>query len=202
MKLYYGAASPFVRKVAICIAELGLSDKVEFVACPTTPLNPNPDLAGANPIIKIPALELDNGTVLFDSSVICEYLDSLSDKATLVPASGDARWATLRLQAMANGAMEAGVLVRYETFLRPEALRWDDWTNAQMSKVNSVLKGMDAEAAGFGDKVDLGIITAACICGYMDFRFTDTDWRAANPALAKWFASFKARSSMVSTEPS
>jgi glutathione S-transferase len=134
MKLYYGAASPFVRKVAICIAELGLSDKVEFVACPTTPLNPNPDLAGANPIIKIPALELDNGTVLFDSSVICEYLDSLSDKATLVPASGDARWATLRLQAMANGAMEAGVLVRYETFLRPEALRWDDWTNAQMSK--------------------------------------------------------------------
>src|SRR5579862_9120083 len=110
MKLRFAAASPFVRKVMVVALETGLSERIERVASAVSPVKPNEDIARENPLIKVPSLTLDDGTVLYDSPVICEYLDTLHDGAKLFPPSGAARWTALRQQALADGLMEAAIL--------------------------------------------------------------------------------------------
>ena len=200
MKLYYAAASPFVRKVLVQAIETGVADKLENVTTVTAPINVNPDLEKANPIKKIPALETEHG-VLFDSRVICEYLDSLHDGPKAFPTDGPARWTALRLQALGDGIMDAGVLSRYEGFLRPEDKRWDDWLAAQTGKIVGGLDAANAEAGSFGDRVDIGTISIACAIGYLDFRFGDMGWRNGRAALADWYETFSARPSMDQTKP-
>ena len=200
MKLYYAQKSPFVRKVLVLAIEAGIEDKLEKVDCSTTtPVDPDAGLV--NPIKKIPALELDDGTILFDSPVVCEYLDAEVGDGGIFPHDPSSRWAALRLQALADGLLDAAVLLRYENTLRPDNLRWADWVSGQMGKVDGALADMEAHAASFGDRVDIGTISVACAVAYLDFRFADKDWRAACPNLAAWFAKFAERPSMQATQP-
>lgn len=200
MKLLYSVASPFARKVVIFAKELGLSDRVEAEFLSTKATEPNPRLAASNPVAKIPTLILDDGTPLYDSRVICAYLASLSDKVAMYPAGAE-RWRTMRLEATADGLMDAAVNNRYETDLRPVEKRWEEWSRAQMSKVEGALTEMNREAATFGDRVDAGIVASACACGYLDFRYPANGWRDRHPQLAAWYARFAERPSMRETRP-
>jgi len=201
MKLYVSPASPFARKVSITVAELGLGARMVQEPVTVTPVSRNDEAARGNPLVKIPTLLLDDGTSLFDSPVICEYLDHLSGAPRLFPAPGPARWSALRRQALADGLMDAAILQRYEQTLRPEALRWPDWIAGQAAKVTGALDAMEAEAAGYGAAFDIGHVACACALGYLDFRYDQLHWRTGRPALDAWFAAISRRPSMVATMP-
>ncbi|WP_339857242.1 glutathione S-transferase [uncultured Nisaea sp.] len=201
MKLLYAPASPFVRKVLVFIKELGLEDKVELIKVSSTVIDPNAELAASNPVAKIPTLVMDNGKGLFDSRVITAYLDTLASSPSFYPAAGEARWDVLRMEATADGLMDAAVNNRYERGLRPADKQWDAWSDGQVKKVHGALKALDSEAAAFGDRIDAGIVGAACACGYLDFRYPDIGWRESYPALGAWYAKFSERKSMQETQP-
>src|SRR5262245_2649194 len=119
MKLFYSSASPFVRKVMVVAMETGLDKKMETVSTTANPVQVNAELSASNPLQKVPALVTDGGEVLFDSSVICEYLDSLHDGRKLFPPAGGARWRALALMALSDGIADAGIIRRYEDLYRP-----------------------------------------------------------------------------------
>ena len=200
MKLFYSPPSPYVRKTLVAAHELGLRERIELVPAAAHPINRDRTVVAHNPLGKIPTLLIDDGTPLYDSGVICEYLNELGS-GNLVPQRGVARWSVLTEQALADGILDAAVLVRYETVLRPEPLRWNDWITGQMEKVTSSLDQIEQRAARFGDRVDLGTIATACALGYLDFRFASLAWRDKHPNAAKWFERFGARASMVATRP-
>ncbi len=199
MKLYYNPASPYVRKVRVLALETGLMGDIELVKVMITPTGPDASLCSDNPIGKIPTLVRDDGGALYDSRVICEYLDDLHSGARMFPENGAARWTALRRQALADGILDAAVGTRYETFLRPQALRWPDWVDGQMGKVRRSLDVLETEA--LADKVDIGTISVACALGYLDFRYADEGWRDSRPKLAAWYETFAARPSMAETGP-
>lgn len=201
MKLYYSPTSPYVRKVTVLAQETGLEAKIERLAASTTPVNQNPDVAKANPVAKVPTLVTDDGLHLFDSRVICEYLDTLHDKPKFFPASGKARWVALREQALGDGLLDAALLVRYEGFLRPEDKRWSDWADGQMKKVRGALAEIEKLAPTFGDRVDIGTVSIACALGYMDFRYADMGWRKDYPQAAAFADRIFARPSFKSSMP-
>jgi glutathione S-transferase len=198
LKIYYSAASPFVRKCLVAAHELGLRERLELVPAAAHPVNRDKGIIAHNPLGKIPTLVTDDGAVLYDSRVICEYLNAQGD-GHLVPREGHARWRVLVDQSLADGIMDAAVLARYETALRPEALRWNDWITGQLAKVAAGLDALEACAAGLGGRVDLGTIAFGCALGYLDFRFAHLNWRARRPHAASWFQGFAARASMVAT---
>jgi glutathione S-transferase len=199
MKLFYATASPFVRKVMVLAIETGIVDDIELVRVAVLPTNPNPDVCAGNPVGKIPTLVRDDGGALYDSRVICEYLDSLHGGTPMFPEGGEARWTAVRRQALADGIMDAAVGARYETFLRPEALRWKDWVDGQMGKARRGLDVLDGER--LGGTLDIGTIAIACALGYMDFRYPNEGWRDSRPGLAAWFEEMSARPSMTRTVP-
>ena len=202
MKLHSNPASPFGRKVKVIAYEKGLIDRISLHVLQTTAVGPDLGLVADNPLGKIPCLVLEDGAPLYDSRVICEYLDQLRAAPRLFPESGPDRWDTLRLQALGDGIMDAALLVRYETFLRPEALRWSAWVDGQLDKVHRGLDRVETvDASGFGGRVDIGTIAIACALGYLDFRFATMGWRETRPALAEWFETFAERPSMQSTRP-
>jgi glutathione S-transferase len=201
MKLYYSPTSPYVRKVTVLALETGLDAKIERIAASTTPVEQNPDVARANPVAKVPTLVTDDGLHLFDSRVICEYLDSLHDKAKFFPAAGAARWNALRQQALGDGLLDAALLARYEGFLRPEDKRWSSWSDGQMKKVHGALAEVDALANGLGDRVDIGTVTLACALGYMDFRYAGIGWRQQYQKAAAFADRLFARPSFQATIP-
>ena len=198
MKLRHAPASPYVRKVMATAIETGLDERIELI--PTNVRDPDPELAGHNPLSKVPALITDGGEKLFDSPVICEYLDSLHDGPKLFPPAGAARWRALRLQALGDGVLDAAVLCRMEGF-RPAELRSGEFVAQQKGKVASALDALEQEAGGFGDAVTIGAITVGCALGYLDFRFSEDDWRAGRSALAAWYAEFAKRPSMARSAP-
>jgi glutathione S-transferase len=200
MKLYYSPASPFVRKVLVCAYEHGLDGRIEQVPTKVLPTEPNRDYAKVTPLMKLPSLETDDGTVLFDSVVICEYLDSLSKGARFFPKEGAARWRALRLHALADGILEAAVLTRYETAVRPAELRWDTWIQGQLLKVDQALDVLEKDAAQL-DGLDIGTIATACALGYLDFRYAERKWRDKRPQLARWHESIARRPSFEKTVP-
>jgi glutathione S-transferase len=202
MKLWHSPPSPFARKVRACAIELGLAGRIDMIETRVAPNKPNLELARENPLIKVPALATDDGTVLYDSRVICEYLDALAGGGRLFPAAGAARWDALRRQALGDGIIDAGVLRRYELALRPEALRWDEWLAGQLAKVDHALDAAEREAGGWGEAFDIGHVTLACALGWLDFRFPASGWRDARPRLAAWFGRVSARPSLVQTVPS
>jgi len=201
MKLYHAPASPYVRKVMVMAHETGLIDRLEVETVATAPATPDAGVAAANPVKKIPALIADDGMALFDSPLICEYMDSQHDGAKMFPEAGPDRWHALRLQAAADGLLDAAILIIYESRLRPEETHSQVWLDAQMGKVDGALAALNGWSEAFGDKVDIGIITTACACGYLDFRFPKKDWRGSNRALATWYERFSARPSMQATKP-
>ena len=200
MKLFYSPNSPYARKCLVAAYELGLRERIETVAANAMPTKRDPAIAANNPLSKVPTLIADDGTVLYDSPVIAEYLDTLAG-GKLIPRDGPARWTVLVEQALADGILDAALLARYETALRPEALRWSDWTNGQLEKVAGGLDELERRAARFVDRVDLGTIAFACALGYIDFRWGSLEWRKSRPAAGAWYERFAARDSMVKTRP-
>jgi len=200
MKLYYSPSSPYARKVRVVAIETGLDKKMEMANVALTPIAANADVDKHNPIGKIPALSV-KGMDLFDSPVICEYLDSHHKGRKLFPRKGRDRWMALRQQAMADGLLDAALLARYEGALRPEEKRWDDWSQGQLKKINGVLGQLEAEVKSLKGKLTIGTISVACALGYLDLRFADMGWREKYPRLGKWFAETSKIPSIKSTAP-
>jgi glutathione S-transferase len=200
MKILYSAASPFVRKCLVAAHEVGLADRIERVPATAHPVNRDPSIVAHNPLGKVPTLIADDGAVLYDSRVICEYLNALAD-GDLIPHREPERWQILTAQSLADGIMDAAVLARYESFVRPEALRWGDWSAGQLEKVTAALAEFERHAKGFGDRVDIGTIAFGCALGYLDFRFAQLAWRDRHPNAAAWYRWFGGRDSMVATRP-
>jgi len=200
MKLFHAPASPFVRKCMVIAHEHGIAARLELAAGAPHPVNRDRNIVASNPLGKIPTLITDEGMALYDSRVICEYLDAVGGGG-LFPKDSAARWRALTEQAMGDGILDAALLVRYETTARPEALRWQDWTNGQLDKIHCGLKVLEDAASGFGARVDIGTITLGCTLGYLDLRFPHLQWRASHPAAAAWFEGFNARPSMQATLP-
>jgi len=197
MKLRYSATSPYVRKVTVTVQELGLDSKVERL--PTSAWDPKTDLGQINPLGKVPALVTDDGMSLYDSPVICEYLDSLVG-GRLFPPGGPDRWTALRRQALADGVMDAGVSARLE-LQRPAGEKSATWIERQRAAIARSLDALEAEAGKLGDAVTIGHIAVGCALGYLDFRFAADEWRKGRPKLAAWFDGFAKRPSMVATVP-
>ncbi len=201
MRLHYSYASPYVRKVMAVAIETGQEKKLELTARKVSPVAPDADVSRDNPLGKVPCLVTDDGLALFDSRVICEYLDGLHGGPKMFPAAGPARWTALRRQAEGDGILDAGILARYEMLLRPEARRWPDWIEGQKAKMTRALDALEGEAASFGDTVDIGTLALGCALGWLDFRYAADDWRAGRPKLAAWFETFAKRPSMTTTVP-
>jgi glutathione S-transferase len=201
MKLHFNPVSPFVRKALVVAHERGLAAQITLLPRAMSPVTPDEELNRDNPLGKIPCLITDDGLVLYDSRVICAYLDSLGQGPELIPAGGSERWAALRREALGDGIMDAGVGMRYETVLRPEGLRWADWIAGQKGKIARALDALEAEAQEVAPRLHIGTIAIGCALGYLDFRFADDRWRERRPRLAEWFATFAERASMRATAP-
>jgi glutathione S-transferase len=199
MKLRYSPTSPYVRKVSVTAIELGLAGRIERI--PTDTQDRDSGIAEQNPLGKVPALILDDGGVLYDSPVICEYLDSLHDGPKLFPAEGPERWTALRQQALGDGILDAAILRMLEMVRRPEKLRWQGWIAHQTAKVTRALDQFEAESATLADPLTIGHITAGCALGYLDFRVPETDWRDGRPKLAAWYENFTQRPALRETVP-
>ena len=202
MKLRVNKLSPFARKARILARETGLAGRIEELETTVSPVNANEDLARENPLVKIPALVTDGGDTLYDSGVICEYLDTLHNGSKFFPADGPKRFTALRRQALTDGIMEAAVLCRYEMAVRPEQLRWKDWIDGQKRKVFGGLGVLEKEVDAWSGDFDIGQVGVACALGYLDFRFADWDWRSAHPRLASWYERISRRPSVAATAPS
>lgn len=202
MTLFHNPASPFVRKVRVLLIETGQQDRVALQACMPTPIAPDAQVVQGNPVGKIPALRLADGSALHDSRVILDYLDHQHVGDPLIPRDGSARWRRLTLASIADGIMDAAVLVRYETAMRPAEKHWDQWLDEQRNKIRRSVAELEAEAtAELASHFDIAAISVACALGYLDFRHPDLQWRDANPQLAAWYAEVSQRPSMQLTQP-
>ncbi|HUI18860.1 MAG TPA: glutathione S-transferase N-terminal domain-containing protein [Alphaproteobacteria bacterium] len=197
MKLRHGTTSPFVRKVMVVAHETGLAGRIERIA--TKVWAPDTDIARDNPLGKIPALILDDGTVLYDSPVICEYLDSLSGGIKLFPV-GAARWPALKLQALADGVLDAAIARRHEG-QRPGERQEKSLIARHAEVMKRAMSALEGEAGAWGDALTIGQIATGVACGYLDFRFGHEDWRPGRPQLAAWYERFAKRPSMQATVP-
>jgi glutathione S-transferase len=197
MKLRYNPTSPYVRKCVVMIEEVGLADRVERVM--THPWAEFTDAHTVNPLGKVPTLIREDGSALYDSAVICEYLDTVHDGPKMFPASGDIRWTALRRQILGDGIVDAGGDALREK-RRVEHERSPGWIVRQMNTVDRCLDELELEASTF-DGMNIGLIAIGSGLGFLDFRHPDHDWRATRPNLTAWFAETSLRPSFKSTEP-
>jgi glutathione S-transferase len=198
MKLYYSATSPYVRKVNVCAIELGLDDKLERIF--TNPWEKDDSLLADNPLSKVPTLITDDGMVLYDSPVICEYLDTVYGGQVLIPVSGAKRWNELRLQALGDGILDAAVL-RFLERKRSNSQQSSEWDGIQQDAIQRALEYLENKVTEWKTDVTIGQIAVACALGYLDFRFAEDNWRQGQSGLTNWFATFTQRESMQATVP-
>ncbi|MCC7047374.1 MAG: glutathione S-transferase [Alphaproteobacteria bacterium] len=198
MKLFFSAASPYVRKVMVVAHELGVADRIEHLPSAAHPVKRDSTIVAHNPLGQVPTLLLDDGSPLYDSRVICEYLEAQHGKSRIFPPNGAARWRALREQTLADGLIDGALRARYE-MTRPSDKIWADWHQGQIAKIQSSLSEIEKTASGLGDRVDIGTISIACALGYLDLRFADLQWRKAHPSTAAWYARFESRPSMKAT---
>ena len=196
MKITDSAASPYVRKVMACAIARGIDNQLENWTIATT----DPVLSDSNPLGKIPTLITDQGVALFDSPVICEYLDSIGSAPALFPAAGPARWAALRLQAIGDGILDASQPRRREIALPQDEGR-AAYINLQRGKVARAIEVLEKEAASLGPLKTIGDIAVACALGYLDFRFANEPWRPGHPKLEAWYASVAGMPAIAKTVP-
>lgn len=203
MKLLYNPASPFARKVRAAAIELGHDSGIELELMTVAPCKPNKDYAEThNPLRKIPALVTDEGATIYNSTVICEYLDAMAGGGKLIPRDGEARWRVLTDHALAQGMADAAILARYETWLRPEALRWPDFVADQWDRIDTGIAWFERHPESLEGPVNLAHLALGCTLGYLDLRTPEHDWRARNPSVAAWFAAISERPSFVLTKAS
>lgn len=201
MKLIGSTASPYVRKVRVVLAE----KKLDYVWELENVWAADTRIAAANPLGKVPCLIMDDGSAIYDSRVIAEYLDTLTPVCKLLPAGGRERAGVKVWEALADGVLDAAILVRNERTLRPPELQSEAWVDRQMGKVHA---GLAAMSAGLGDapfctgsQYTLADIAVACALGWLSFRFPDIDWRGAHPNLARLFDNLSERQSFRDTVP-
>jgi len=200
MKLYHSPTSPFVRKVMVLLHETGQTGDVELINASGTPFAPSKELLNKNPLTKVPALERPDGTILFDSRVICAFFDDRA-KAGLYQ-TGDAYWRNRTLEALADGIMDAALLIVFEARLRPEDKQMQEWCDGQWAKVERACAMLDKDGMGhLSGPLHMGQIAAGCALSYLDFRLDARGWRTGNDTLAAWFETFESRPSMAATLP-
>ncbi len=199
MKLYHSPTSPYVRKVMLTLDLTGQSGDVELIPGSGTPLAPNDATIAANPLGKVPCLIGDDGEPIFDSRVICRYLDQRA-QAGLYP-EGAALIPVLTAEALADGIIDAVLLTAYEWRLRPEEIRFQPWVDGQVAKVERALAVLEQTALVLSGPINAARIAAGCALGYVDFRLADLGWRDRYPALAAWYAGFAATPAMKATVP-
>lgn len=200
MKLHNNDASPFARKVRMTLIETGLMAETEIVTVFGTPTDPGTMPLAQNPLGKLPALERKDGPALYDSNVICAYLDSRAE-AGLYPEA-PRRWETLTLEATADGIMDAAVLMVYEGRVRPAEIQFADYVEAQWLKITRALDAVEERwMSHLAGPFDASHIAMAAALGYLDFRHAARDWRATRPSLAKWHEAVAARESYKATLP-
>lgn len=201
LKLYYSPSSPFVRKVLVSARETGQFEDIELLRSAAHPVRRDASIVDKNPLGKVPTLLDENGDALFDSRVICEFLDARSRGARIFPADIPQRWRALTQQSLGDGIMDAALLLRYEQTLRPAELRWEAWSGGQFAKIDSALDALERASSGLDGDITVGAISVGCALGYLDFRFQDHDWRAPRPKLRAWFQGFSQRAAMEATAP-
>jgi glutathione S-transferase len=200
MRLYHSPASPYVRKVMVLLLESGRADAVTLVHAAGTAVDPGTMPVDHNPLGKIPALERAQGPALYDSRVICRYLDDHFGMG-LYP-DPPRLWDTLVLEATADGMLDAAILMVYEGRIRPEELRYAPWVEGQWNKVARALDTLEERWIDhLSGPLDIGQIAVGCALGYLDFRHGARNWREGRPRLATWAAGFSARPSMTATVP-
>ncbi|EPJ50838.1 MAG: hypothetical protein OFPI_18920 [Osedax symbiont Rs2] len=201
MILYAAPASPFVRKVRIVIEQLGLQQRVQIERPRVHPTELNHSYYQHNPLGKVPALKLENGLLLHDSLVICDYLGNLCT-AEIIATELEERAAQLSRHNIANGATEALLSLRYETVVRPEQLRWPDWIDGQWHKLRQAISWFEENLPNSDQLKTIDDIALACLLGYLDFRFAEFCWRQQAPKLAQWFDKINLTAVMIKTQPS
>ncbi len=199
MKLLKAGPSPFVRKVLVTLHETGQFDEIEMVDVTASPLAPDPALVAANPVGKIPALIRNDGPALYDSRVICRFLDARAEAGLYATPQP---WDTLTLEATGDGIMEAAVLMIYEMRFRPEDRQHAPWVEGQWAKVARALDALETRwMSHLHGRLDMGQIAIGCALGYLDFRHAPRDWRVGRDSLAAWYGKFAERPAMQATEP-
>jgi len=195
MKLHFAPTSPYVRKCMVIADELGLSDRITLLASSAHPVTRDASIIANNPLGKVPTLITDDGAALYDSRVICEYLNELGG-GHFFPTHGAARWHALTLQSLGDGILDAALLARYETMVRPEALRWADWTAGKLDAIRTSLTHLEHHPEVLDGAMHIGHIAVACSVLYLDFRFPDLNWRQHYPTLAQTIEPTLARESL------
>jgi glutathione S-transferase len=204
MKLFYQTHSPYARKVLVMAHEVGLADHLQVIHHETSPTVRNDDVFKANPLGKVPVLIRDDGPALFDSNVICEYLDGLHARRTVIPMQNGERMLSLRLQALAQGLCDAGILVRHETERRPEAYRYAPMRDGQIEKLLSAYDFLENEEPAIDPRkaeaeyVDIGQIALATALSWLAFRHLPA-FEPGRPRLSAWYRNFAQRPSMLAT---
>ncbi len=198
MKLRYSPTSPYVRKVLIVAIETGQTGKIENV--PTDVWGPTATIGEQNPLGKVPCLITDAGMTLFDSPVICEYLDGNHTGQKLFPGPGDGRWRALRQQAIADGILDAAILARLESN-RPADKVHQPWIDRQRKAIYRSMDLLEAEADTLNGPLTIGQIAVGCACGYLDLRYAADRWREGRPKLAAWYEGMAKRKSFLDTVP-
>lgn len=200
MRLFHSPTTPFGRKVMVMLIETGQTADLEVVSASGTPVDPGSMPLATNPLGKIPVLELDDGTAIYDSRVICRFLDDRAG-GRLYPAK-PRLWRTLTLEATADGMLDAAILMLYETRVRPEDKRFDAWVEGQWAKIARTLDALEGRWMEHLDgPLDMGQVGVACALSYLDFRHGARNWSDGHPRLAAWHEGFAARDSMMATEP-
>ena len=195
MKIYFSTTSPYVRKCLVVAHELGLNEQMQLLPSNAGPVQRDQEIILSNPLGKVPTFFTNDGQVLYDSRVICEYLDTLAG-GTLFPRVGKQRWETLTLQSLGDGILDACLLARYEDVARPEVLRWAEWRAGQLDKVSTSLAHLETQSEWLHGRVDIGSLTIGCALWYLDLRFSELAWRSTYPNVAAWYAVFGQRPSM------
>jgi glutathione S-transferase len=196
MKITFSNASPYVRKALACAIARGIDGQIEKWSVASTDAAIHP----FNPLGKMPTLVQDDGGALFDSPVICEYLDTIGTAAPLFPVAGPARWNALRLQALGDGILDASQPRRREIALPQDEGRIA-YIALQQGKVARALDALEQEVSSFGRLSTIGEITVACALGYLDFRFANEPWRSGHPKLEAWYAEVVQLPAMAQTMP-
>lgn len=196
MKLFYQTHSPYARKVLVLAHELGLASQLEVIHHETSPTTRNPAIYQANPLGKVPVLMLPDGMALFDSMVICDYLDTLQDGRAFIPAEGPERYQALRLQALAQGICDVGIKLRWEVERRPQALRYPAYAEGQAYKLEETWRFLEQQIDLDGP-VTLGHVALATALDWIAFRGL-SDF-SSQPHLTRWYQRFCERPSMQAT---